>query len=276
MAKCSEEMCRPLSPSTHVCACTHTALLHAVGNCSESPPNSRTATTWAQTPAYLHPDTQVQCGHTVSQCSHTHWGSHQNIARTLSERLVPGEKPPKQIPKASDTSAQPRSKPSRVQSGSRSSVRGWNCPWLVEESHLVLKSHTGKVRRVSTGKLHGKGPKQVTDAFEHQSALSQLFPIIYGLRMGLIFLLCFLFICYFLVRTRGTREPSGESEDFLILLSENSQMIVKTRQNQQRIIVCTDSAPLCLGDKWPLCQTVPRFWLLALVQKWRGKSKHSF
>lgn len=41
---------------------------------------------------------------------------------------------------------------------------------------------------------------------------------------------CFVFLficCYFL---EGTWEPSGGSEDFLILLSENSLMIVKTRQ----------------------------------------------
>lgn len=174
--------------------------------------------------------------------------SQDVIGKTCPRGVTPKADPQKPltlIPK----SAQPRSKQSRVQPGSRSSVRGWNCPGLAGESRLVLKSHTGKVRRVSTGKLHGKGPKQVTDAFEHQSTLSQLFPIICSLLMGLIFLLCFLFICCcFLVRTRGTREPSGESEDFLILLSENSQMTVKARQNQQRVILCTGSASLCLGD----------------------------
>lgn len=65
-------------------------------------------------------------------------------------------------------------------------------------SCLVLLSCLWKVRKVCRGKWQGKEPEQAAGSFEHQSTLSQLYPIIYGLLVDLIFLLQFLFrgCCY--------------------------------------------------------------------------------
>lgn len=97
----------------------------------------------------------------------------------------------------------------------------------MEEQCLVLKICLGKVGKVQEISKE-KNQNHVTDAFEHQSALSQLYPIIYGLLVGLIFLLCF--SVHLLLFPRENMKTLWGSKDFLILLSENSLMVVKTRQ----------------------------------------------
>lgn len=100
--------CRPPSPSTHACMHTHTCtpVLRAVGNfrVTSNPQEAPgTTTIWAETPAYINPKTQAQHRYTpwaMHKLTLTrNLGTHQNIAKTLLDRLVPEEWPPKQIPK---------------------------------------------------------------------------------------------------------------------------------------------------------------------------------